>query len=84
MKPIGAISLLVGAALLVVYVVAWIVLIFQHGLSDGVRLGFTLWPGNVVQFTILALVFIFGGGGFLLLKSRSKSVPENLPDNTVR
>ncbi len=72
MKAIAAIAMFVGAALLVLWVAGWIVLIAEAGLREGIRRGLTLWPGNVVCGVMLAVSIVFGVGGFLLLVNKEK------------
>jgi hypothetical protein len=67
MKVIGVTAVIVAAILLVIYLVAWIALVAEHGAAEAVRLGLTLWPGNVVGFVLLALIIILGGGLRVLL-----------------
>jgi hypothetical protein len=70
MKVIGTISLLVGALFIAIYAGAWIALIVEHGPAEAVRIGFTLWPGNIVQLVLLAFTLVFSIGGLLLLTSK--------------
>jgi hypothetical protein len=70
MKLIGLLSLFVGGVFLAIYVGAWVALISECGPAEAVRRGFTLWPGNVIQVAILALVIVLSAGGFSLLTSR--------------
>jgi hypothetical protein len=73
MKLVGILLLLIGAVFALIYVAAWIVLLREHGAAEGVRIGFTLWPGNVVGFAILFLAVAFGGSGGLMLIRKDSS-----------
>jgi hypothetical protein len=66
MKAIGTAAATIGVILFAIYVVAWISLVVEHG-ADAVRIGFTIWPGNVVGLAILALSIVFGTSGWALL-----------------
>ena len=59
-KVLGTLLLAIAGLLLLVFVGGWIELLVRHGLVDGVRIGFTLWPGNVVALGVLVLAIVFG------------------------
>jgi hypothetical protein len=71
MKVVGILSLLAGAALLALYVVGWVMLLNEHGPSEALPIGFTLWPGNALQVTIFVLMVAFLAGGLQLLTTRN-------------
>jgi hypothetical protein len=80
-KAIGVAALTISIALLALFVFLWIVLIAEHGPTEAVRHGFTLWPGNVIGFVLLALIIFFGRGGLMLLANESQ--PALVPPKPV-
>jgi hypothetical protein len=73
MKTIGAILLTVSAALFVVWIVAWVALVTEHGLVDGVEVGLHVWPGNLIGFLFLAFSILFCLCGFSLMNHGPQS-----------
>jgi hypothetical protein len=73
MKIVGVTAVIVGVLLLAVYIVAWIILVAEHGAAEALRLGFTLWPGNVVGFMLLAFSIILCSVGLSLLTDEHQS-----------
>jgi hypothetical protein len=68
MKGLGIFSLVMATLLLVVYVGAWVDLFLRYGPAEAVRIGFTLWPGNVVGFVVFTFMLAFGICGIRLLE----------------
>src|SRR5690606_21513828 len=58
MKAIGALAAAVAVILFAIYLLAWVALFAEHG-TDAVRIGLTIWPGNVIGLGLLALSILF-------------------------
>ena len=72
MKLIGAIALTVGIILSAIYVIAWVTLVSEHGAAEAMRIGLTVWPGNVIGMALFALSFFLSGGGMALLMDKQR------------
>ena len=73
MKALGVAALAIGAILFTIYVGAWIELMLRYGVREAVRVGFTIWPGNVIGFAILGFSVIFCSGGLAMMKREPRS-----------
>lgn len=67
MKVLAIIAIFIGFALSTAVLLSWISLITDNGLTEGVRLGLTLWPGNVMGLVALGISIICLGSGYALL-----------------
>jgi hypothetical protein len=72
MKLICAIAFAIGIILSAIYVVAWITLVSEHGAAEAMRIGFTVWPGNVIGIVLFALSAFLSGGCMALLKDKQR------------
>ena len=72
MKAIAVAAVVIGVVLFALYAIAWVVLVAQNGAAEAIRLGLTIWPGNVVGFALLGLSILFGVGGLMLLDERNR------------
>ena len=75
MKALGITASTASGIFLVIYIFGWIVVITEHGAAEGVRIGFTLWPGNLIGLVVLALVIVFGAAGVILLREPRQKQP---------
>jgi hypothetical protein len=73
MKTIGAILAAVGGVFFVVWIVAWVALVAQLGLVVAFEVGLSVWPGNLIGFSILAFSIIFCLCGFSLMNHGPQS-----------
>ena len=73
MKVIGVVALVVGLALFTIWVGTWIAIASERGMTEAVRLGYNVWPGNVAQLGLGALSLLFSGGGLALVIRKNGS-----------
>ena len=62
-KVLGIASLMLAGLFSLVFVEGWIELLVRLGMKEGVRIGFTLWPGNMISLGVLLLAFVFAVAG---------------------
>jgi hypothetical protein len=69
MRLTGVIVWLIGAVLIAIYIAVWANLTAEHGVPDAVRIGFIVWPGNVMGIAILGLIVSCVVAGWYMLFS---------------